>query len=239
MPVKKNTKAKTKTSDLSQSEDMIHQANDTVPEIKESVPQAALQKEETFESKSEDVFQVTEDTQAPLQANQKNNESFSITDSDDSGTKNNIKLIFKVIILLAVFVLGMLAGGFIVYQKGVPFLKNTVLKQANQNPTPTPTPTEIPVDLSKYTIEVLNGSEINGAATQLKDALSKEGFSVLSTGNATDSSFIKTAIRAKKDVSKQYLRKLKDFLLKSHALSETQDLENSEKTDVIVIIGAK
>ncbi len=163
-----------------------------------------------------------------------------LTDKPKEEEKPKKKTFLTIVVMLAVFLLGMLAGGFIVYEKGNIFAgKKETVAEKQEQVTPSPTPTEAPVDLTKYTIEVLNGSEIKGAAGKLKNSLTEEGFNVSSAGNATSSAFAKTVIRAKKEVGREYLKKLQDFLLKSYILSETQELEDTEKTDVVVIIGAE
>lgn len=158
------------------------------------------------------------------------------------------RIFLKIIILLAVFLLGMLLGGFIVYKKGNIFAgktlepKPTVAEDQEQSSlflSSPPTPIEEPVDLTKYTIEVLNGSETKGAAGKLKEALTGEGFNVLSSANATNSAFVKTVINAKKEVNKEYLKKLQDFLSESYLLAGIQELEDTGKTDVVIIIGAE
>lgn len=184
------------------------------PEIEETTPEVILPKEET-----------------PV-------ESFSFRDGDRTEKKINKKLI----LVLVVFLLGIAAGGFFVYKKGFLSFNKTASPKTTVSENEsliTPTPTELPIDLSKYTIGVLNGSETKGAARKLKDTLSQEGFNVLSAGNATNSSFVKTVISTKKEVDKEYLKKLEDFLSESHALSTNQDLKSSAKTDVVIIIGTE
>lgn len=186
----------------------------------------------TVETKEESVPEVP--------AEEETDKLSFLTEKPNVEEKPKKKTFLTIIVMLVVFLLGMLAGGFIVYKKGNIFAgKKETVAEKQEQVTPSPAPSEEPVDLAKYTIEVLNGSGTKGVAGELKDSLVKEGFDVSSAGNATSSAFAKTVIRAKKEVGKEYLKKLQAFLLKSYILSETQELEDTEKTDVVVIIGAE
>lgn len=151
--------------------------------------------------------------------------------------KDHKKPVLTVIVFLAVFLLGMLSGGFIVYKKGNVSLPKETATEGQKQPSPSVAPTKKPVDLSQYTIEILNGSKAKGAAGLLKETLSEEGFNVASAGNATSSTFTKTIVSAKKEVDQSYLVKLEDFLSEFQALSINQDLEADAQADVVIIIG--
>ena len=106
--------------------------------------------------------------------------------------------------------------------------------------SPTPEePTPKTVDLSKYTISVLNGSEIDGAASNLKSDLEGAGFQVSSIGNADKSDYAETVIQAKENVDKDFLDKLTTTLEESFAVGKTEELDEDSETDIIVIIGSK
>ena len=103
--------------------------------------------------------------------------------------------------------------------------------------TPSPTPEE--VDVSAYTIEVLNGSGISGAAAKAKTLLTEESFTVESTGNADASDYEKTVIKAKGSVPEAYIEALKQLLAESYELDSVEDLAESADTDVVIIIGSQ
>lgn len=179
------------------------------------------------------------------QPDQKEQETFSLDDSEDNDNKGSKKVAFIIVIVaLVAFSLGAVAGGLVVYRQNVSNANNQAAakdsapsKQTESSPTPEPT--AAPVDLTKYKIKVLNGSDTKGAAGSLKDDLTKAGFNVSSTGNATNSAFIKTVISTKKEVDSSYIAKLKDFLSKSHVVSLDQDLQSNSESDVVVIVGAE
>lgn len=147
----------------------------------------------------------------------------------------------KIFLFLLIFILGVVVGGVLMY-----FYKSsrvTNKKVENQivakQPTPTLIPTQIPVDLSQYSISILNGSLAKGGAAKLKTELGVEGFNITAVGNATSSTFKETIIRAKKSVGSPYLLKLQAFLSKKFVLGSMEVLEDSKKTDIVIIIGGK
>lgn len=150
-------------------------------------------------------------------------------------------------IFLLIILLGALAGGgwYAYTQNMIPSqlfslagLKTqpTPTHAAKSLPTDTPTPT---VDLTQYTIAVLNGSGVPGAAAKVKSDLTTAGFTVNSVGNASTSNATDTVIAAKSAVSKDYLTKLTEELQKTYAVSATiASLDDSATTDVTVTIGS-
>ena len=114
-------------------------------------------------------------------------------------------------------------------------------------PSPTPVPTEIPepteepkkVDLSAFTIKVLNGSGVKGEAAKVKANLTAAGFKVTTTGNADLDDYKETQIQAKKGTDKEFLKQLEAVLDKSYVVDEASTSPSGAAitTDVVVIIG--
>ena len=100
-----------------------------------------------------------------------------------------------------------------------------------------PTPKEI--DLSIYTIQILNGSGVDGEAANAKEGLETAGFTVNSIGNAETNDYSETIIQAKKEVSTEYLEALKALLSESYSIGDQTVLEEPEDVDVILIVGGK
>ncbi|HVF68954.1 MAG TPA: LytR C-terminal domain-containing protein [Xanthomonadales bacterium] len=98
-------------------------------------------------------------------------------------------------------------------------------------------PTKKPVDLSLYTIQVLNGTNTSGVAAKVRDQLTTEGFKVGSVGNAKTDDFEKTEIAVAEKVEKEYLDKLKEILSKTYVLGEVTALA-SGSSDVVITIGS-
>lgn len=113
-----------------------------------------------------------------------------------------------------------------------------------KKPTPSPipptaVPTQKPVNLSAYTISILNGSGIAGKAATEKSTLSAAGFTVSTVGNAANSNFTQTEISAKSTVDQVYLTKLESTLQKDYQVDSTVSTNPaSSQTDVTVTIGS-
>lgn len=149
--------------------------------------------------------------------------------------KKNLLLPIIFIVLLGVAVL----GGLFIYRQNFSNNQKEKVNVVSLSPTPKKEPTPKPIDLSKYTISVLNGSETDGAASNLKSNLEGEGFEVPSIGNADSSEYTETVIQAKENVDKEYLAKLKTTLEESFTVGKIQTLDEDAETDVVVIIGSK
>ena len=190
------------------------------------------------EEKSDDTVSAEDSSEKEEEENEP-----IVAKNESGGGRSIFKILLSILKYLFIFTLGVVVGGFIIYQKGdIDFLKNVLQKEDTSQKTeisPTSTPTEVPVDLTKYSIKVLNGSELEGEASKLKDALEKEGFTVSAIGNASESSFLETVIRTKTEVDEAYLEKLKTFLLKTYKLSDVEELEESADDDIEIIIGAE
>ncbi|MCL5091092.1 MAG: LytR C-terminal domain-containing protein [Patescibacteria group bacterium] len=149
--------------------------------------------------------------------------------------------LLKILWIFLAFILGIFLGGLSVYlltfSKSKPAITKEPIKEAQNQVLPTASPTEKPVDLAKYSIIVLNGGKTQGEAGRLKKSLEGEGFKIASTGNAANSNYKETIIKTKKEVEEVFLNQLKTFLSKTYTLSDNEVLSDSEKSDIVVIIG--
>lgn len=147
-----------------------------------------------------------------------------------------------VIIIPGIFLLGALLGGIMFYQNkisGSPAA--TATPAGNYLATAAPVATATPaatVDLTKYPVNVLNGSGIAGQAGVVKSLLTTAGFTVSGTGNAATYDFTKTIIKAKTDVPAAFLTQLSAALSKNYVLDTTQTLESSSSDEVEVMVGS-
>lgn len=156
---------------------------------------------------------------------------------------------YFMLIAIISFVIGLLAmAGINFYMQKMQDTKNQEIAMKasltpKPSPTTAPTPTPEVIDLTQYNIKILNGSGITGAASKLKASLTEEGFTVTSTGNASNNDYANTTISAKKDTNPKYLEKLKSFIGESYSLAATDSAETPDQptgtTDVTIIIGSK
>ena len=145
------------------------------------------------------------------------------------------------IIIPGILILGALLGGIYFYQKGI-----------DTAPEPTPTPTEVseimPVTpsetpgttltLSKYPINIQNGSGTPGEAGKVKNILVTGGFTVAGTGNASSYDFTKTVIKSKADVPEAFVSELSKLLGKTYVMDTNTTLATSSANQVEVIVGS-
>ncbi|HKC04271.1 MAG TPA: LytR C-terminal domain-containing protein [Patescibacteria group bacterium] len=145
-----------------------------------------------------------------------------------------------IILVPGILLLGALLGGIVFYQRSL---------QSGSEPTPTASPateaTMAPsaspsakLDLTKYPINVQNGSGIPGTASSAKDLLIKAGFKVSSAGNAATYDYTDTIIEVKSDVPADFISKLKTTLSGIYSLGTSKTLPDSSKDEVVVIVGS-
>lgn len=140
--------------------------------------------------------------------------------------------------ILSIFIIALLLmGGIFIYRNN---MKSEKVNVVTISPTPTvmTEPTKA-IDLSKYEIQILNGSEVEGEAGRQRTNLEGEGFTVSFVGNAAESNYTETIIQAKKEADKAFLDKLKSVLEKSFVVGETEELPQDDDSDVIIIIGSE
>lgn len=145
-----------------------------------------------------------------------------------------------IILVPGVLLLGALLGGIVFYQ-------NSTKSQAEETPIPIATteasvsPSASPsakLDLTKYPINVQNGSGIPGTASSAKDLLTKAGFKVGTTGNADTYDYTDTIIQVKSDVPAEFVSKLKTSLSGIYSVGTNKTLPDTSKDAVVVIIGS-
>lgn len=111
-------------------------------------------------------------------------------------------------------------------------------------PTPvaevTPEVTEKPkeVDYSQYTVKILNGSGITGAAAGIEGLIEDLDFKNIQTGNASVSGQKETTVQLKKNIPQAVFEKLKELLAKYNVVTG-DSLQDSAGSDVQITVGAK
>ena len=98
------------------------------------------------------------------------------------------------------------------------------------------------VDLTSYSISLLNGSGVAGEAGRVKTALVEAGFAEdkMEAGNADKSNYEKTSVSMKENVPDGVYDALGEKLGETYTLERSEAaLEESSKFDVIIIVGSK
>lgn len=170
--------------------------------------------------------------------------------SEATPQKNHTKIHFLLWLLLFICVIGASSGLLAYYFQYPPFSQKSVTREniSSQTLKETPSPTKetensatttTSVDLSAYTIEILNGTQIPGLAKQLSDDLTAKGVTITSSGNADVDTYTQTEIRYKPSVSEEYRMALDKLIKSIYDNSIEKNAEDNQTTDVLIIIGTK
>ncbi len=184
------------------------------------------------------VVTPVEKEERPVSVHMKEHEGENIMwEEPKKSTKKPWIIVFIIILIL---VIG--GGAYFFMKKGTKNMLPSFAPTPTVVPTatpvqPTPTPT---IDLTKYTVSVLNGSGVVGAASKTKDALTTAGFTVKTTGNASTSDYTTTVVSIKSSVGSAFVQKLIDTLKQTYAVDATiKTLDDSSDTDITVTIGTQ
>ncbi len=153
-------------------------------------------------------------------------------------------------IVVIVLILVALGGGIYYYRANVeealPFGQKEEAKQEQVQEqvtqvTETPAPTVAAVDLSKYKVQVLNGSGTSGEAGKAQGYLEGVGFKDFKTGNAPSFGYANTEVQMKKDVTDEVYAKVKEALDPYYVDVTKSDkvLAESSAYDIVVTVGKK
>ena len=136
------------------------------------------------------------------------------------------------IVILGIIVL-IVVGVFIFNKK---LIKGETVESS---PSPSPTPTQTPkpaLDRAQWSFEVLNGTEVTGAAKKVADQLKELGYKIVKTGNADKSNYEETQILVKDDLKEKIdlvIADLKDVIKIASVAGELKDSTASAR----IIIG--
>jgi hypothetical protein len=141
--------------------------------------------------------------------------------------------------ILFIFIIALaLLGGVFAYRQGIFKVEKVNVVSLSPTPVASPVPTKA-IDLKKYEIEILNGSEVTGEASKQKAILEAAGFTVSSIGNADQSDYTDTIIKAKAEVDKDFLARLKSDLGNTFTVGEAQVLSEDSSVPIVIILGTK
>lgn len=123
---------------------------------------------------------------------------------------------------------------------GIPEVKSEGTGSA-VSPTPTPVSSEpvvIALTPQDFKVRVLNGTKVEGEAGKLAGTLKGQGFVIIETKNATNSSFLATRLRVTDTVPEKIVSDLQTTLLKTYEDVVVEKLEDT-KANIEIIIGRK
>jgi flagellar basal body-associated protein FliL len=222
-----------------------------VEEIKKE-EKAAGDNEETKET-GLDKMEERSDTEDKKEKEKKNLSSEDVkewlkdvrpdtTKEVEKGRGPALKIVLTITAVLAV--LGIIAGGVYYYQTGFNKEAETTSDEQEQVEAPdvteAPEPTPEDVDLSEFSVNILNGSGIAGEAGKVDALLTELSFKETDTGNADSYDYTTTIVSLKESVSDEVYNKIKEALTESYMIEKSDEtLEEDSAFDVKIIVGSK
>jgi hypothetical protein len=241
MPGDTKTRKRMIVEEVGTPVEAIKEKTEELPKITEDIPQSAEKSTEVQEdlTKAPEETVPTEEVNKPQEEKSQEENSPEKSEPVMSIAEKNSGTNPLIIIIPGIFLLGALLGGIFFYQRGISGGEPTPTPDYSNTFTPSPTTvSEITLDLTKYPINVKNGSGVSGQAGVVKDLLVTAGFMVSGTGNATSYDFTKTVIKTKADVPEEFLTKLSEALSKGYVLDANQSLATSSANEVEVVVGS-
>lgn len=194
----------------------------------------ATQEEEENETKEE--VEAKDDEEVAKPAESSFSTAFPTEKKSEGGKKSKVII---VICLCIIFTILGFFGGYL-YARNMGSVNSSESLSTDTAPVPSATPTPEEVDLSAYSIEVLNGSGVAGVAGTEQQALETDGFSVENTGNAETQDFAETVVAVTSSVPDDFIKKLKDSLSERYVLAtDTESLASDSTYDVVVTVGSE
>lgn len=159
------------------------------------------------------------------------------TAPEDEVERKGTPFLTLLLAFLGGFLIGaLLVGGIFYFKSSVNPLQPTPLP--TEQPTTTPEASASPsADLSKYKVQVLNGSGTSGEATVAKNLLEKAGFENINTGNAKTYDFKDTVVAMKKDTPDAVFSAIQTSL-SAYKVTKGDALSASSTYDVVVTVGS-
>ncbi|MBN1168368.1 LytR C-terminal domain-containing protein [Candidatus Woesebacteria bacterium] len=170
--------------------------------------------------------------------------------TEDSGIQESKGVGKKIIIIVVIIMLiaGAIGGGFYYYKTNMDVQPepedntNQIVVRDVDEPEPTATPTpevEEVVDLTEFSVSVLNGSGVPGEAGKVNDMLVEAGFNEADTGNAESYDYGSTQISLKESVPESVFDTISAALSESYDVSSVPaELDDDSTYDIIVIVGS-
>lgn len=152
--------------------------------------------------------------------------------------------ISAVLVFAIGFLVGAVLSGIVVY---LVFGRSNESIQAPIEPTFEAVAPELPevskvveekveVDYSDYSVQVLNGSGVAGAAGAASEILEGTGFKSLDIGNADDS-YTKTEVSMKENVPSEMFDTVSGLLKEGYEVVAGEALDAEANYDVVIVVG--
>jgi hypothetical protein len=95
------------------------------------------------------------------------------------------------------------------------------------------------IDLTDFSVQVLNGSGVVGEAGSVKEKLESDGFENIDTDNADNYDYEKTEVQLKEGTAKEVYDVIEKRISYNYNVVLGDALEEDSQFDIIVIVGEK
>ena len=214
----------------------------------EVVEETGNGKDEVVEKKTLDDKKDTEEIKKEKELTEEKEEKpkdESKEESSEEKLPETDKLPFW--ILFFAFLIGLTLGAGLI--GGIFYYKSRVESSVSDESKPSSTiapdteeektedATEPEIELSSYSIQILNGSGIKGIASEFEVIIQDAGFDNTTTGNADNYEYEVTEVSFKTSVSQEVKDVINDSL-SDYETETNDDLSDTSEYDVVIIVGS-
>lgn len=199
--------------------------------------------------KEEDFKQVLNEEKPKNEQVTKENEPQETEEyQDEEEDKPSGKKVIVTVVLILVIVGFLSVFGYMVYKnffapKPAPDQKTAAVENVTPTekvePSPTAKPTQEVYDLTKYRVDILNGSGIAGEAQNVVSILQTEGYAQFDTGNANSYNYQDTEISTVADFPKSLIEQIVNDLGDTYSVSTPSSTLANPDYDLQIIVGAR
>lgn len=146
-------------------------------------------------------------------------------------------------LLLAFLLIGAVVGGVFYYKSKVS--KKPAENEKAEEVLPTKPPSaepsaEVKLDLSKYSVNILNGSGIPGEAGKVGEELKELEFKEIKTANADSYDYTTTTVSLKEELPDEVYQAIAEVLSKNYNPEKDKTaLEKNSSYDIVITVGTK
>lgn len=234
------TKPNDETNDTPSEPEVVEAKSETEAPKTPSKQEVAAEPEKSIEPTSEDQDDNAEADNTEQDAS---DNSVSEVKTEDTEKKKKTSFVGIFIAFLISLLLGAALIGGILYFKSSVDSEPTVTEEPTATIAPEatdePAATEAPeaLDLSLYTVQVLNGSGTAGEAGNVSALLEEAGFEDVDTGNADRYDYTDTMIQMTEDVEEGVYEAVVGAL-SDYSVEEGETLEEGSDYEIIVTVGS-
>lgn len=227
---------KERAEDVEEKEDVADKK-----EVEEKVSEGENSDKEENESSESELETDTDDRDSKRDA------SMYFADQDSAVTIEKrfsyMRVLFFTIVVIVSALVFFAVMLYMQSTKEMPSLPNFdfINKFTSPSPTPTPqpspTPTPEPISLEEYSVSVLNGSGVSGAAGEAGSILEEEGFEEVSAGNADSQDYETTEVQMRESVPEEVFDVLVEALTE-YTLTRGEALDDDAEFDIVITLGS-